>query len=87
MLLQFFLETFGGFTQSAVFDFFFRYNKKENDFESLREYNDYLEEVETISKSLLFFCFVQYIDGVFAKYCLGHSWLLTKLTAIIFQHA
>ena len=26
------------------------YNKQEEDFESLREYNDYLEEVETISK-------------------------------------
>lgn len=26
------------------------YNKKESDFATLREYNDYLEEVETISK-------------------------------------
>jgi len=27
-----------------------RYNKKEEDFGSLRKYNDYLEKVETISK-------------------------------------
>ena len=27
------------------------YNKTEGDFASLREYNDYLEEVETISES------------------------------------
>ncbi len=26
------------------------YNKREDDFPTLREYNDYLEEVETISK-------------------------------------
>jgi hypothetical protein len=26
------------------------YNKKEEDFVSLKEYNDYLEEIETISK-------------------------------------
>ncbi len=30
---------------------FLSYNKTERDFPSLREYNDYLEEVETISES------------------------------------
>ena len=30
---------------------FCSYNKTEEDFSSLREYNDYLEEVETIGKS------------------------------------
>ena len=29
---------------------YFSFNKKEEDFETLREYNDYLEMLETISK-------------------------------------
>ena len=29
------------------------YNKTEKDFSTLREYNDYLEEVETISESVI----------------------------------
>lgn len=29
----------------------YRYNKREDDFPSLREYNDYLEEVEDMSKN------------------------------------
>lgn len=33
---------------SSVMFFFCRYNKRDFDFPSLREYNDYLEEVEDI---------------------------------------
>ena len=33
-----------------LYKFVCSYNKTERDFKSLREYNDYLEEVETISK-------------------------------------
>lgn len=32
------------------------YNQQEEDFSSLREYNDYLEEVETIGEHLMPLC-------------------------------
>lgn len=31
-----------------IFPFSYRYNKREEDFPSLREYNDFLEEIEEI---------------------------------------
>ncbi len=36
---------------SSVLFFLCRYNKRDVDFSSLREYNDYLEEVEDIGRS------------------------------------
>lgn len=36
---------------SSVLFFLCRYNKRDVDFSSLREYNDYLEQVEDIGKS------------------------------------
>jgi len=40
---------------SKVEYLFYRFNKREEDFPSLREYNDYLEEVEDMSEFLCFF--------------------------------
>lgn len=40
-----------------MFPPFCRFNKQEEDFPSLREYNDYLEEVEDMSmRRFIFFC-------------------------------
>lgn len=38
-----------GYIYLGNYMFCFSFNKKEEDFASLREYNDYLEEVESIS--------------------------------------
>ncbi len=37
-------------TPSLLFFYCSSFNKQEEDFANLREYNDYLEEIETISK-------------------------------------
>ena len=60
---------------------FCSFNKTESDFVSLREYNDYLEEVETISESKghCYFCIVAPTSWV-------HTSLLSALHMCIVKH-
>ena len=43
---------------------YFSFNKKEDDFASLREYNDYLETIETIGEDFFLLC-RQYLQAKF----------------------
>lgn len=48
-----FLAGFSIFVLTSFVSFFCRYNKRDFDFPSLKEYNDYLEQVEDIGRRLL----------------------------------
>lgn len=47
---------------------FYRFNKREDDFSSLKEYNDYLEEVEDMTFNLIEGIDVQVIEAKIARY-------------------
>ena len=60
---------------------FCSYNKTESDFASLREYNDYLEEVETISESKRY-CYISILTPISWVYTI----LLSALHMCIVKH-
>ena len=60
-----FIMTFILLTNSFIISQLWRFNKREDDFPSLREYNDYLEEVEDMSKYLKFVYFWEFCQLYF----------------------